>query len=154
MGCSDCFLVSYLFRTTGQVLGVSLSGALVQAVLVSSLRKGIQGPGADEVGARYSVNLILANSPSTQIDHSKYQVGITIKLATIALTQSARHSTAIIPTLEPHLREVAVQAYQRALTAVFACQGVVSFIALLCCLPIEENPLPLVYFPIMEFFVF
>ncbi|CEL57819.1 Multidrug resistance protein fnx1 OS=Schizosaccharomyces pombe (strain 972 / ATCC 24843) GN=fnx1 PE=2 SV=2 [Rhizoctonia solani AG-1 IB] len=40
--------ISYLFRTTGQVLGVSLSGALVQAVLVSSLRKGIQGPDAEK----------------------------------------------------------------------------------------------------------
>lgn len=98
--------ISYLFRTTGQVLGVSLSGALVQAVLVSSLRKGIQGPGADEI------------------------------------IQSIRHSTAIIPTLEPHLRDVAVQAYQRALTTVFTCQGVVSVILLLCCIPIEENPLP------------
>ncbi|KAG9126985.1 hypothetical protein FRC07_001149 [Ceratobasidium sp. 392] len=41
--------ISYLFRTTGQVLGVSLSGALVQAILVSSLRKGITGPGSEEI---------------------------------------------------------------------------------------------------------
>ncbi|CUA76812.1 Multidrug resistance protein fnx1 [Schizosaccharomyces pombe 972h-] [Rhizoctonia solani] len=41
--------ISYLFRTTGQVLGVSLSGALIQAVLVSSLRKRIQGPGAEKI---------------------------------------------------------------------------------------------------------
>ncbi|KAG8780807.1 hypothetical protein FRC12_022585 [Ceratobasidium sp. 428] len=39
----------YLFRTTGQVLGVSLSGALVQAVLVSTLKRGIHGPNADEI---------------------------------------------------------------------------------------------------------
>ncbi|KAF8609296.1 vacuolar amino acid permease [Ceratobasidium sp. AG-I] len=98
--------ISYLFRTTGQVLGVSLSGALVQAILVSSLRKGIQGPNAEEI--------IL----------------------------SIRHSTAIIPTLEPHLREVAVQSYQRALRSVFICQAILSFVTFLCCLPIEENPLP------------
>lgn len=41
--------VTYLFRTTGQVLGVSLSGAVLQAVLLQQLRKRIQGPGATEV---------------------------------------------------------------------------------------------------------
>lgn len=33
--------MSYLFRTTGQVVGVSLSGALLQAVLKTQLRKRI-----------------------------------------------------------------------------------------------------------------
>jgi hypothetical protein len=42
-------LVSYVFRTTGQVLGVSLSGALLQSLLLTSLRKKIQGPGSAEV---------------------------------------------------------------------------------------------------------
>jgi len=41
--------IIYLFRTTGQVLGVSLSGALLQAVLTKQLRKRITGPGAFEV---------------------------------------------------------------------------------------------------------
>ena len=41
--------IIYLFRTTGQVLGVSLSGALVQAILTKQLRKRITGPGAFEV---------------------------------------------------------------------------------------------------------
>ena len=41
--------VTYLFRTTGQVLGVSLSGALLQAVLTRKLRERITGPGAIEV---------------------------------------------------------------------------------------------------------
>ncbi|KAF8761343.1 vacuolar amino acid permease [Rhizoctonia solani] len=93
-------------ETTGQVLGVSLSGALVQAVLVSSLRKGIQGPNAEKI------------------------------------IQSIRHSTAIIPTLDPPLRVVAIQSYQRALTTVFTCQVVLAFVLMLSCLPIEENPLP------------
>ncbi|KAG8691018.1 hypothetical protein FRC11_007428 [Ceratobasidium sp. 423] len=98
--------ISYLFRTTGQVLGVSLSGALIQAVLVSSLRKGIQGPDAENI------------------------------------IQSIRHSTAIIPTLDPHLREIAIQSYQHALTTVFTCQVVLACILMLSCTPIEENPLP------------
>lgn len=41
--------VSYLFRTTGQVIGVALSGALLQSVLLRSLRARITGPGADEL---------------------------------------------------------------------------------------------------------
>jgi hypothetical protein len=41
-------LVTYLFRTSGQVLGVSLSGALLQAVLTSKLRERITGPHAHE----------------------------------------------------------------------------------------------------------
>ena len=41
--------ISYLFRTTGQVVGVSLSAALLQAILAKQLRKRITGPGALEV---------------------------------------------------------------------------------------------------------
>lgn len=41
--------VSYLFRTTGQVLGVSLSGALTQAILAKELGERITGEGAEEV---------------------------------------------------------------------------------------------------------
>ena len=44
-----CFTVTYLFRTTGQVLGVSLSGAALQAVLLHTLRAKITGPDAEEV---------------------------------------------------------------------------------------------------------
>lgn len=42
-------LVTYLFRTTGQVLGVSLSAAVLQGVLTTKLRERIQGPGSLEV---------------------------------------------------------------------------------------------------------
>jgi hypothetical protein len=41
--------VTYLFRTTGQVLGVSLSGTIFQAVLVTRLRETMPGPNAAEV---------------------------------------------------------------------------------------------------------
>ena len=46
---TDEILVSYLFRTSGQVLGVSLAGALVQAVLIHQLQRKITGPGSQEV---------------------------------------------------------------------------------------------------------
>lgn len=41
--------ITYLFRTTGQVLGVSLSGTVLQAVLLQKLRERITGPDAGEV---------------------------------------------------------------------------------------------------------
>ena len=41
--------MSYLFRTTGQVLGVALSGALIQDVLLRKLRATITGPDAAEI---------------------------------------------------------------------------------------------------------
>jgi hypothetical protein len=39
--------MSYLFRSTGQVLGVSLSAALVQSTLTRDLPRRITGPGAE-----------------------------------------------------------------------------------------------------------
>ena len=44
-------LVTYLFRTTGQVLGVSLSGAVLQAVLLRKLRERIHDPNAADVSS-------------------------------------------------------------------------------------------------------
>ncbi|KDR83544.1 hypothetical protein GALMADRAFT_54931 [Galerina marginata CBS 339.88] len=41
--------ITYLFRTTGQVLGVSLSGAILQAVLLQKLRIRIQGPDSERI---------------------------------------------------------------------------------------------------------
>lgn len=40
--------MSYLFRSIGQVLGVSLSAALVQSILRRDLPQRITGPGAKE----------------------------------------------------------------------------------------------------------
>lgn len=52
--------ITYLYRTTGQVLGVSLSGTLLQAILTSKLRQRITGPGAFEIieKIRHSTTLI------------------------------------------------------------------------------------------------
>ncbi|KAF8803697.1 vacuolar amino acid permease [Phlegmacium glaucopus] len=46
--------ITYLFRTTGQVLGVSLSGAVLQAVLLQKLRERIHGPDAADVSDQFS----------------------------------------------------------------------------------------------------
>ncbi|KAH9853757.1 MFS general substrate transporter [Lenzites betulinus] len=98
--------ITYLFRTTGQVIGVALSGALLQSILTTKLRERIQGPDAAEI-----INNI-------------------------------RHSTTIIPELSPELRKAAVDSYSDALRVVFICQAALNFMCFLCCLPIQENPLP------------
>jgi len=98
--------ITYLFRTTGQVLGVSLSGALLQAILTRQLRKRITGPDSFEIIERI------------------------------------RHSTTIIPGLPTHQRVAAVNSYGDALKAVFICQVACYVLALVCCVPIQENPLP------------
>ncbi|TFY72498.1 hypothetical protein EVG20_g528 [Dentipellis fragilis] len=98
--------ITYLFRTTGQVLGVSLSGAVLQAVLLSKLRQRIQGPDAEQI------------------------------------ISSIRHSTDVIAGLEPTLKKAAVDSYADALRVIFICQVAMNVLTFLCCLPIQENPLP------------
>ncbi|KAI5894059.1 MFS general substrate transporter [Schizophyllum commune H4-8] len=60
--------ITYLFRTTGQVLGVSLSGAILQAVLLSQLRHRITGPNAAEIiyEIRHSIATIRDLDPLTK----------------------------------------------------------------------------------------
>ncbi|KAA1466139.1 vacuolar amino acid permease [Dentipellis sp. KUC8613] len=98
--------ITYLFRTTGQVLGVSLSGAVLQAVLLSKLRQRIQGPDAEKI------------------------------------ISSIRHSTDVIAGLEPPLKKAAVDSYADALRVIFICQVAMNVLTFICCLPIQENPLP------------
>ncbi|KAH7100557.1 vacuolar amino acid permease [Auriculariales sp. MPI-PUGE-AT-0066] len=57
--------LSYLFRTTGQVLGVALSGALIQGVLMRKLQESITGPDAADIiqRVRHSTDEILKLDP-------------------------------------------------------------------------------------------
>jgi len=58
--------ITYLFRTTGQVLGVSLSGAVLQSVLLRKLRQRITGPGSLEIieEIRHSISSISDLAPA------------------------------------------------------------------------------------------
>lgn len=55
-----------------------------------------------------------------------------------------RHSTEVIPTLDPYNRQAAIDSYADALRGVFICQTALSVVMLICCVPIQENPLPYV----------
>jgi len=62
--------ITYLFRTVGQVLGVSLSGTIIQGVLVRELRGRITGPNSEELinKIRHSTDVIRTLDPKTQHD--------------------------------------------------------------------------------------
>ncbi|KAH9816450.1 major facilitator superfamily domain-containing protein [Melampsora americana] len=67
--------LTYLFRYTGQVVGVAISGAILQNVLVQELTKRITGPGSLEI-----------------IDKIRKQSSIVSDLPTEALKVAARES--------------------------------------------------------------
>ncbi|KIK08399.1 hypothetical protein K443DRAFT_1497 [Laccaria amethystina LaAM-08-1] len=113
--------ITYLFRTTGQVLGVSLSSAVLQAVLLHRLRQRIRGPGAAEASA-IAYAFLLQN------------LLLTYRLSML--------SAQVIPTLDPTLRRIAVNCYADALRVVFICQTAINLLGFIACLPIQESPLP------------
>ncbi|KIL00356.1 hypothetical protein PAXRUDRAFT_29848 [Paxillus rubicundulus Ve08.2h10] len=113
--------ISYLFRTTGQVLGVSLSGAILQSVLLHQLRQRITGPGSSEL-----------------VGHCSY-------IWSDGKPRKLRHSINSIPDLTPSLRKAAVESYADALRVVFICQIAINVLVFIACIPIEEHPLPCVH---------
>ncbi|KAF8308601.1 vacuolar amino acid permease [Clavulina sp. PMI_390] len=98
--------IYYLFRTTGQVLGVSMSGALAQSILRAQLHIKIRTPDSAE------------------------------------LIDKIRHSTNIIPNLDPELRAIAIASWRIALRGVFIFNAGFAVIALLACIPFQEFDLP------------
>jgi len=116
--------ITYLFRTTGQVLGVSLSGTILQAVLLRKLRERIQGPDSIKVKQVDSAHLPACSNVTSQI------------------INAIRQNTDIIPTLDPITRRAAIDSYADALRVVFICQVAINILVFITCLPIQENPLP------------
>jgi len=72
--------LSYVARTTGQVLGVSLSAAVMQAVLTRRLRELITGPGAEDTirRIRHSTEAIRSLDPQTR-DAAIASYGLALK---------------------------------------------------------------------------
>ena len=72
---------------------------------------------------------------------------------TFQIIQSIRHETDLIATLDPPLRQAAVDSYAMALKTVFRCQTAVAVCTLLACLCIEEYPIPSVFIYALLLFV-
>jgi hypothetical protein len=68
--------VTYLFRTTGQVLGVSLSGAVLQSVLLRKLRQRITGPGSLEVSGIHATYTNCAHPYDVPLTRSSRRYGM------------------------------------------------------------------------------
>jgi hypothetical protein len=69
-------------------------------------------------------------------------INVIISDALPQIIRRIREETEFIATLDPPLRQAAVESYASAVRAVFICQTAVAVCAFLACLPIEENPLP------------
>ncbi|TYJ52479.1 hypothetical protein B9479_006912 [Cryptococcus floricola] len=110
--------LSYVFRTIGQVLGVSLSGALTQAVIERELELRIQGPDAEKA------------SPIVFLEYQSLQ--------TVKIIAAIRESSQSIRYLDEPLKTIAILSYQKALRAVFICVVVLGFITFLSGLGIRE----------------
>ncbi|KZV75457.1 vacuolar amino acid permease [Peniophora sp. CONT] len=90
--------ITYLFRTTGQVLGVSLSGTILQAVLGAKLNERIHGPNAAEIieSIRHSTDIIPSLSSEDQLAAiSSYSDALHV----VFLCQAALNFTAFLCTL-------------------------------------------------------
>ncbi|KAJ7700702.1 MFS general substrate transporter [Mycena rosella] len=61
--------ISYLFRTTGQVLGVSLSAALTQTLLARNLRARIVGEGAEDTIAKILASTAYIHTLPEDLQH-------------------------------------------------------------------------------------
>lgn len=137
-------LVTYLFRTTGQVLGVSLSGTILQAVLTKKLQERIQGPNAMQV-LNFRPSDFQKSNFLLRKDHwhdTVNKLAASTYFEMLFIHGTCSHSTEVIKTLDPINRQAAADSYADALRVVFICQGAMNVLVLLASLPIQENPLP------------
>lgn len=118
--------ISYLFRTSGQVVGVSLSGAILQYSLRTELTRRITGPGSAEV----SRVPLPYQGRSTDAPHAPQIIA------------SIRHQSSIVPTLPRAQREAAIAAYAISLRRVFIFIAVASALTMLSAATIEDRRLP------------
>jgi hypothetical protein len=141
-GHSTPCAVTYLFRTTGQVLGVSLSSTILQAVLLQKLRVRIQGPGSSEASQDKQIFISSFVTIPLRPDHRCDPVLSVLRRVSCLTDSTLSRNTEIIPTLDPFLQRAAVDSYADALWVVFICQAAINVLGFLACLPIQENSLP------------
>ncbi|CCF53115.1 hypothetical protein NDA11_000027 [Ustilago hordei] len=106
----------YLFRSLGQVMGVSLSTALFQMLLQAQMGKNI--------------TLDLLPDPGEGVE------GVS------KLISALRHDASLVPSLRPvELREAAQLSYENAIKWVFVFVTALNLLYLAVCWPVEEYEL-------------
>lgn len=101
----------YLFRSLGQIIGVSTSGALLQSLLTTQLKDRLGGSDS-EVSRRYNGYLSCRMSDLCV----EFSVLLFLCLQYIPLI---RHDAGIIGSLPHHVKEAAVESYAYSLRRVF-----------------------------------
>ena len=128
---------------TGQVLGVSLSGAILQAVLMKKLPERIQGPGSAEVNQQcqsFTVwSRLIFHSCRSSIESGDYV--LFVLWLNDGWDFHGSHSTDVIHSLNPRLKQATVDSYADALRVIFIFQAVCNTIGCFTCLPIQEGAL-------------
>ena len=111
--------MSYLFRNTGQILGVSLSGMLLQSVLKQQLRETITGPDAEEIinRIRHETSYIPLLPPETQAEAIqayanalRYVYGLVLAMSVLMCLSNLLLEPKILPGFESKRRDPAVDA--------------------------------------------
>ncbi|SYW77881.1 related to multidrug resistance protein [Ustilago bromivora] len=106
----------YLFRSLGQVMGVSLSTALFQMLLQAQMGKNI--------------------TPDLLPDPGEGVEGVS------KLISALRHDASLVPSLRPvELREAAQLSYENAIKWVFVFVTALNLLYLAVCWPVEEYEL-------------
>jgi hypothetical protein len=118
--------VSYLFRSLGSVVGLSLGSTLLQGTLRRQLRAHLIGTDIEEVRPPRYTSL-----RSRTLTNYKTQ-----------LVRRVRESLTYVDSLEPATRVVVRAAYERAVSTTFAFTVASSLCALIAAACIREKALP------------
>jgi hypothetical protein len=148
--------VSYLFRSLGVVVGISVSTALVQSSLRRSLEEVLEGENVAEVSG-ISFFLFLPNSTgatgiglSSPFRSSRHAPSHELFLRiiyhslitpSIQIIRRIRESLSYVDQLDPHTRVLVRGSYERALRVAFIFGAVLSVFTVICAAFIKERPL-------------
>ncbi|RUS15717.1 major facilitator superfamily domain-containing protein, partial [Jimgerdemannia flammicorona] len=127
--------MSYLFRATGGVMGVSICSAVFQALLKSELIANIHGPDADLVGFTFTSSFY-----SFKLGISDFMHGtlITPSLSFPKIIDTARKSVDAIRTLPAEYKDIVIAAYFHGIQCTFSVVIVFAVLAFVSSLFIQK----------------
>lgn len=138
--------ITYLFRYVGQLVGVSLSAALLQSVLTFQLHQRITGPGSIEVRPSF------VSQPAQLARWDRVNEGMTdhredsscFELRAGSPDRTTSRSNSVLRHRTP-LRRQSLSSFSSCRTdqrGKFIMNAVLAFVTFLCTLPIREYLLP------------
>ena len=119
-------VVSYLFRSLGSVVGLSVGSTLFQNTLRKYLHERLLGQDVDEARV-----LHILSSPLLKCS----------RMLVLQIVHRVRESLNYVDQLEPSVRAIVRTSYEEALQATFWFAVVLSVLALISSFFIKEKPL-------------